>query len=59
MTQMMGAGPDLTVTLDRLVLTEHDVDKDEHCFKMLELSCTRNNVLLEVEITRMFEDNFM
>lgn len=58
MTQMMGSGPDLTVTMDRLVLTEHEVDKDEHLFKMLELSATRNNVLLECEITRVPNNEF-
>merc|ERR1719239_87100 len=53
MKQMMQSNPDFTVPVSKLILTEHQADEgSENIFKMLELSCTRNCMLLECEIVR-------
>lgn len=53
MKQMMQSMPDVTIPIDKMVLTEHESDKDiQNVFKALELSATRNLMLLECEIVR-------
>ncbi|KAH9502775.1 hypothetical protein Btru_069759 [Bulinus truncatus] len=53
MKQMMQSMPDVTLPLEKMVLTEHESDKDiQNVFKALELSATRNLMLLECEIVR-------
>ncbi|KAK6978353.1 formin-like protein 16 [Biomphalaria glabrata] len=53
MKQMMQSMPDVTIPIEKMVLTEHESDKDiQNVFKALELSATRNLMLLECEIVR-------
>ncbi|CAL1536809.1 unnamed protein product [Lymnaea stagnalis] len=53
MKQMMQSMPDVNLPIDCMVLTEHESDKDiQNVFKALELSATRNLMLLECEIVR-------
>ena len=59
MKQMMQSNPDFTVPVSKLILTEHQADEgSENIFKMLELSCTRNCMLLECEIVRNLDNSF-
>lgn len=59
MKQMMHSMPNLKFPIQKMVLTEHETDKNiENVFKSLELSATRNLVLLECEILRNPEGSF-
>uniref|UniRef100_A0A0B6ZP83 DRBM domain-containing protein n=1 Tax=Arion vulgaris TaxID=1028688 RepID=A0A0B6ZP83_9EUPU len=59
MKQMMQSAPDMSTPISKMVLTEHESDKDiENVFKSLELSATRNLMLLECEIMRNTDFTF-
>ncbi|XP_005106970.2 uncharacterized protein LOC101856458 [Aplysia californica] len=59
MKQMMQSMPDFSIPVERLILTEHESDENiENVFKCLELSATRNLMLLECELIRNPEMNF-
>ncbi|GFO48427.1 hypothetical protein PoB_007493200 [Plakobranchus ocellatus] len=59
MKQMMQAMPQVKFPVNKMVLTEHETDKNiENVFKSLELSATRNLVLLECEILRNSDHSF-
>ncbi|GFR58073.1 hypothetical protein ElyMa_005352600 [Elysia marginata] len=59
MKQMMHSMPQLKFPIQKMVLTEHETDKNiENIFKSLELSATRNLVLLECEILRNLDNTF-
>lgn len=61
MKQMMTSMPDFSIPIEKLVVTEHEADIDAsnpNYFKVLELSCTRNLILLECEIIRNPEMTF-
>lgn len=51
MTQMMQQQPNLKLSWEKMIITEHEADQVEggNAFKSLELSATRNLMLLEVE----------
>ena len=57
MKQMMQCEPDLSIPTDLMIITEHEADGDGG-FKTLELSATRNCMLLECEISRISDTNF-
>lgn len=60
MRQMMQSNPDMTIPVDKMVLTEHESDQNiENVFKSLELSATRNLMLLECEIARNPDMSFV
>ncbi|RUS79102.1 hypothetical protein EGW08_013155 [Elysia chlorotica] len=59
MKQMMHSMPQLKFPINKMVLTEHETDKNiENIFKSLELSATRNLVLLECEMLRNPDNTF-
>ena len=60
MKQMMRCEPDLSIPVEELVITEYEVDENVQTnkFKTLEMSATRNCMLLECKFQELDNSKF-